>query len=187
VPHATLQDEARSGQPPLVLTVPGLHNSGPGHWQTLWEQQRHDCHRVELGMWDQPHRNTWVNQLNLAIRAAGRPVVLAAHSLGVIAVVWWAQLEREAAQLVKGALLVAPPEVDFSPRSARRHFCAGADRSAAIPLDSGRQPQRSMDRPACRAPSGQGLGIAFRGSGRGGASQRRIRIGPVAARTNLAR
>lgn len=115
VPHHATPPE----QAPLVLTVPGLHNSGPGHWQTLWEQQRHDCHRVELGMWDQPHRNTWVNQLNLAIRAAGRPVVLAAHSLGVIAVVWWAQLEREAAQLVKGALLVAPPEVDFFPRDPR--------------------------------------------------------------------
>ncbi|WP_068087402.1 RBBP9/YdeN family alpha/beta hydrolase [Novosphingobium rosa] len=108
-----------AGQPPLVLTVPGLHNSGPGHWQSLWEQHRHDCHRVELGMWDQPHRNTWVNQLNLAIRAARRPVVLAAHSLGVIAVVWWAQLEQEAASLVKGALLVAPPEVDFFPRDPR--------------------------------------------------------------------
>jgi predicted alpha/beta hydrolase family esterase len=104
----------------LVLTVPGLFNSGPGHWQTLWEQQRPDCHRVDLGMWDQPHRNTWVNQLNLAIRAAShRPVVLAAHSLGVIAVAWWARLEPDAARLVKGALLVAPPEVDFFPRDPR--------------------------------------------------------------------
>lgn len=114
-----------AGPGPLVLTVPGLHNSGPGHWQSLWEQHRPDCHRVELGMWDRPHRNTWVNQLNLAIRAAHssskgtRPVVLAAHSLGVIVVVWWARLEQEAASLVKGALLVAPPEVDFFPRDPR--------------------------------------------------------------------
>jgi uncharacterized protein len=113
------------GPTPLVLTVPGLFNSGPGHWQTLWEQQRGDCHRVDLGMWDQPHRNTWVNKLNLAIHAAhasikgGRPVVLAAHSLGVIAVAWWARMERDAARLVQGALLVAPPEVDFFPRDPR--------------------------------------------------------------------
>lgn len=113
----------------LVLTVPGLFNSGPGHWQTLWEEQRGDCRRVDLGMWDKPHRNTWVNQLNLAIRAAHalagagggeeRPVVLAAHSLGVITVAWWAQMEPEAASLVRGALLVAPPEVDFFPRDPR--------------------------------------------------------------------
>jgi pimeloyl-ACP methyl ester carboxylesterase len=104
---------------PLVLTVPGLFNSGPGHWQTIWETQRPDTIRVDLGMWDQPHRNTWVNQLNLAIHAAGRPVVLAAHSLGCIAVAWWAMLEPQAASLVRGALLVAPPEVDFFPRDPR--------------------------------------------------------------------
>ena len=87
-----LNDDASSATlAPLVLTVPGLGNSGAGHWQSLWEEQRADCRRVELGMWDQPHRNTWVNQLNLAIRAAAdnaqrRPVVLAAHSLGCLAV-----------------------------------------------------------------------------------------------------
>ena len=124
---------------PLVLTVPGLNNSGPGHWQTLWEQQRDDCQRVDLGMWDTPHRNTWVNKLNLAIRAADRPVVLVAHSLGCLAVAWWAQLEQPGAAnpadpaapahsgplqtgplpagplhagKVRAALLVAPPEVD---------------------------------------------------------------------------
>src|SRR3546814_4634015 len=75
---------------PLVLTVPGLNNSGPGHWQTIWETTRNDCERVDLGMWDRPHRNTWVNKLNAAIRQADRPVILVAHSLGCIAVAWWA-------------------------------------------------------------------------------------------------
>ena len=103
---------------PLVLIVPGLNNSGPGHWQTIWEERRDDCQRVDLGMWDRPHRNTWVNRLNLAIRAADRPVILVAHSLGCRAVAWWAQLERpglvdsDLAGKVRGALLVAPPEVD---------------------------------------------------------------------------
>lgn len=105
---------------PLVLTVPGLNNSGPNHWQTVWEQQRSDCRRVALGMWDRPHRNTWVNQLNLAIRQADRPVVLAAHSLGCLAVAWWAQLEQPGSgHNVLGALLVAPPEVDFFPLDER--------------------------------------------------------------------
>jgi len=113
---------------PLILTVPGLNNSGPGHWQTLWEQQRTDCHRVELGMWSSPHRNSWVNQLNLAIRAANfaaprRPVLLAAHSLGCLVVAWWAQMEAaDARHLVAGALLVAPPEAG---RSAIDHRLAG--------------------------------------------------------------
>lgn len=105
---------------PLILTVPGLNNSGPGHWQTLWEAQRPDCQRVDLGIWDRPHRNTWVNKLNLAIRESNRPVVLAAHSLGCLAVAWWAQLEQpEVNGPVIGALLVAPPEVDFFPLDDR--------------------------------------------------------------------
>ncbi len=77
----------------LVLTIPGLGNSGPDHWQTRWEAQRPDCRRVELGMWDAPYRNTWVNQLNLAIHCARAPVVLAAHSLGCLTVAWWANYE----------------------------------------------------------------------------------------------
>lgn len=98
---------------PLVLTVPGLNNSGPDHWQTLWEHELPACRRVELGMWDRPHRNTWVNQINLAIHKAGRPVILVAHSLGCHAVAWWAQYERPAfGSPVVAALLVAPPDVD---------------------------------------------------------------------------
>jgi uncharacterized protein len=102
---------------PLILTIPGLNNSGPGDWQTLWEQQRDDCQRVELGQWQQPHRNSWINQLNLAVRAAAsqsprRPVVLAAHSLGCLAVAWWARFEgAQLANVIRGALLVAPPQV----------------------------------------------------------------------------
>lgn len=105
---------------PLILIVPGLNNSGPGHWQTLWEERRGDCQRVDLGMWEQPHRNTWVNKLNLAIRQADRPVILAAHSLGCLAVAWWAQLEQPGPDSpVRGALLVAPPEVDHRPHDLR--------------------------------------------------------------------
>ena len=67
---------------PLVLLVPGLNDSGPNHWQTHWERDVPGCERVDLGRLDDPHRNTWVNKLNLAIHQAGRPVILVAHSLG---------------------------------------------------------------------------------------------------------
>lgn len=111
---------APTAQQPLVLIVPGLNNSGPDHWQSRWERQRGDCQRVDLGMWERPHRNTWVNKLNLAIRAADRPVILVAHSLGCLAVAWWAQLEQpQPGGPVIGALLVAPPDVDFFPLDER--------------------------------------------------------------------
>ncbi|MHA6719894.1 RBBP9/YdeN family alpha/beta hydrolase [Sphingomonas sp. RS6] len=100
---------------PVILTVPGLGGSGPSHWQTLWEEARPDTRRVELGMWDAPHRNAWVTRLDQAIRGVQAPVVLAAHSLGCLAVAWWAALSGQPfGAPVAGALLVAPPDVDRS-------------------------------------------------------------------------
>lgn len=120
-------EQKRLGEAPLILIVPGLNNSNPQHWQSLWEQQREDCHRVDLGMWDDPRRNTWVTKLNLAIHRADRPVILVAHSLGCMAVAWWAEYEQPShGNPVVGALLVAPPDVDrpgADPRLARFGSC----------------------------------------------------------------
>jgi predicted alpha/beta hydrolase family esterase len=108
---------------PVVLTVPGLGGSGPGHWQTAWEASLPGCRRVDLGLWNDPHRNTWVNKLNLAIQRAEGPVVLAAHSLGCLAVAWWAEYEQPespaAGGKVIGALMVAPPDVEERPVDRR--------------------------------------------------------------------
>ncbi len=98
---------------PTILTVPGLGGSGRSHWQTLWEESRPDTVRVELGMWHTPHRNAWVTKLDEAIRQAQAPVILAAHSLGCLAVAWWAELSPQPyGWPVAGALLVAPADVD---------------------------------------------------------------------------
>lgn len=105
--------EGELGLSPLCLIVPGLHDSGPAHWQTIWERERHDCVRVQLGMWSDPVRNVWISRVDQAVGAAQGPVVLVAHSLGCHAVLWWASLLGEdAPSNVVGALLVAPPDVD---------------------------------------------------------------------------
>jgi predicted alpha/beta hydrolase family esterase len=106
-------------QQPIVLTVPGLNGSGPSHWQTLWEQSRPDTTRIELGMWSQPRRNAWVTKIDQAIRTAKHPVVLAAHSLGCLAVAWWAELAAPTwGWPVAGALLVAPADLNARPLAA---------------------------------------------------------------------
>ncbi|WP_375270742.1 RBBP9/YdeN family alpha/beta hydrolase [Sphingomonas sp.] len=98
---------------PTILTVPGLGGSGPAHWQSLWEKSRPDTSRVELGMWDRPHRNAWVSKLDQAIASARAPVILVAHSLGCVAVAWWAAMSPQPyGWPVAGALLVAPADVD---------------------------------------------------------------------------
>lgn len=100
-------------QAPTILTVPGLGNSGPTHWQSLWEAARDDTVCADLGLWDKPHRNSWVTKLDQAIRTAQAPVVLVGHSLGCLAIAWWATLSPQPyGWPVAGALLVAPADVD---------------------------------------------------------------------------
>lgn len=95
------------------LIVPGLNDSGPGHWQTAWAHRRDDCRRVELGCWELPLRGVWLSRLDQAVRESAPPVILVAHSLGCIAVAWWASLlGDEAARRVAAALLVAPCDVE---------------------------------------------------------------------------
>jgi predicted alpha/beta hydrolase family esterase len=101
------------GNRPTIITVPGLGGSGSSHWQTIWEQTRPNTIRADLGMWERPHRNSWVTKLDEAIRRAQAPVILAAHSLGCLAVAWWATLSPQPyGWPVAGALLVAPADVD---------------------------------------------------------------------------
>lgn len=105
---------------PAILLVPGLDGSGPDHWQSAWQRELPEASMVDLGLWDNPHRNTWINKLNLAVHRAGKPVVIVAHSLGCLVAAWWAKFEQPGwAEPVTGALLVAPPEVDFFPRDER--------------------------------------------------------------------
>lgn len=96
-----------------ILTVPGYTGSGPGHWQTLWEQARPSIRRVVQRDWDRPVRREWVDVLHRAVRGSGKPVVLVAHSLGCATVVHWCASRRDLGSVV-GALLVAPADVDRS-------------------------------------------------------------------------
>lgn len=93
-----------------VLLLPGWLNSGPGHWQTLWEAQ-HGDHRVEQADWDWPRRGDWMARLDEVLLEDETPAVLVAHSLGCQLVAAWAAHSRHTAR-VAGALLVAPPDVE---------------------------------------------------------------------------
>lgn len=110
-----------------TLIIPGWRNSGPQHWQSLWEAQLPDAQRVQQHDWLAPRRAAWVGATTAAILAAPSPVLLVAHSLGCITV---AHLPAQAQQRVHAALLVAPadparraPLKDFAPvPSARLPF-----------------------------------------------------------------
>ena len=52
---------------PLVLTLAGLWNSGPQHWQTHWEARHPQWSRVPHGEWQTPDKDEWVAELDRAI------------------------------------------------------------------------------------------------------------------------
>jgi uncharacterized protein len=105
-----------------TITVPGLNGSGPGHWQTLWED-KYGYERVEQRDWEKPDLNEWVNTLHTFIMATSERIILVAHSLGCLTVAHWANAYPENTGRIQCSLLVAPPDVESSllvPESVRR-------------------------------------------------------------------
>lgn len=97
------------------LIVPGWQGSSAEHWQSHWQQVLPACTRVEQDDWLRPQRQAWVAQLQDHITADRRPVVLIAHSLGCVTVAYWAaQASPALLERVRGALLVAPADVERS-------------------------------------------------------------------------
>lgn len=101
-----------------TLLLPGVGNSGPGHWMSLWEAEHPGFIRVMQDDWDRPDLDAWCRNLEAAVHDAPSPVVLVAHSLGCLLTVHW---ELRTSLLIRGALLVAPPDpasATFPPEAA---------------------------------------------------------------------
>jgi predicted alpha/beta hydrolase family esterase len=171
-----------------VLLLPGWQNSGPGHWQTLWERL-HGWQRVEQDDWFWPRRGDWMARLDDVMLSTDEPTLLAAHSLGCHLVTAWAAHSRHTARAV-GALLVAPPDLErrdlppqiacWQPPAARRlpfpstlvsssddPYCA-VSRASAMALDwgstlvmAGPRGHMNADSGLSDWPEGRGLLLAL--------------------------
>ncbi len=108
-----------------ILIIPGLHSASPFHWQSRWQEKMSTARRVEQEDWDRPNREAWVGRLVEEVAKAEKPVILVAHSLGVLTVVHAApELDKTR---IAGAFLVGAsdwerdeleeryPGHDFSP------------------------------------------------------------------------
>jgi uncharacterized protein len=113
--------EAQATRRAVVLTLPGLWDSGPEHWQSQWERFDRRCRRVVQDDWEAPALADWISRLRSVMRDASEPVILAAHSAGCVLATRWAH-DASAAEraAVIGALLVAPadPEASSFPSAA---------------------------------------------------------------------
>lgn len=133
-----------------VLVIPGWQNSGPRHWQTIWEQKNPILLRVQQRDWEFPRREWWLQRISEEVRQAPGPIVFVAHSLGCIAVAHWCQLAPAEVGKIKGALLVAPADLDREDApSETKDFAPVPQRLLPFPsivVASSNDPFCSMDR-----------------------------------------
>ncbi len=94
---------------PTVVIVPGLRDEMPGHWQSILEGQLSRVATVPRMQLDKLSCERWVEKLDETLAAVDGPVILIAHSGGVMITVHWAQRHRRP---IKGALLAAPPDFE---------------------------------------------------------------------------
>ena len=102
-------NQAAAPQPVArFLIQPGWQNSGPHHWQTIWQDRLGAAAvRVEQQDWMVPARDAWVRTLLHALQESPQPAVLLAHSIGSITAVFAAQSAQPAAMV-----LVAPADAE---------------------------------------------------------------------------
>ena len=95
------------------LIVPGWQGSPEQHWQSHWQRTLPNTTRVEQRDWLMPQRQAWVAELERSVAMMAGPVVLIAHSLGCVTVAHWAaSASHDTLRHVRGALLVAPADVE---------------------------------------------------------------------------
>lgn len=134
-------------QQPTVLIVPGLRDAVAQHWQTLLQQdlqqQGKAVQAVPAMGREQLDCGARVQALEDAVRAIGGPVVLVAHSGGVITVAHWARHSQHAIHAVHAALLVVPPDFQ-TPMPAGYPSLADLDAAGWLPVPRHKLPFRSL-------------------------------------------
>jgi predicted alpha/beta hydrolase family esterase len=126
--------------PATVIIVPGLREDVPDHWQAALARQLPRVRSVRPMGRENIDCAARISALEREASAVEGPVVLVAHSAGVITVVHWAQVTRRA---VRGALLAAPP--DFETGLPAGYPTMDALRAAGwIPVPRAKLPFRSV-------------------------------------------
>jgi Predicted esterase of the alpha/beta hydrolase fold len=93
-----------------ILLVPGLYDSGPQHWQTLWHQQHPHWLRIAQSDWITPDLHRWAAPVLELLQNSQTPLTLVAHSFGCLASLYAA---RQMPEKVHSLFLVAPADPDL--------------------------------------------------------------------------
>ncbi len=92
-----------------ILIVPGLRDHVPEHWQTLLEARLDKVRSVPPLEENKLSLAARVEAIQRELEKISGPVILVAHSAGVLMVVHWAACHDRP---IKGALLAAPPDLE---------------------------------------------------------------------------
>lgn len=94
-----------------VLIVPGLRDHVAEHWQTHLETRLSKVYTVAPLQTDKLNCAKRVQAIAEQLNKIDGPVILVAHSAGVLMTIHWAALHKNN---IKGALLVTPPDLSQS-------------------------------------------------------------------------
>lgn len=96
---------------PRLLLVPGLHDSGPAHWQSWLEGLYRHSLRVVQRDWATPDLERWSARIDSTLQRAGPgPWIAVAHSFGCLALAH--HLAQRPDSPLHAVLLVAPADPD---------------------------------------------------------------------------
>lgn len=95
-----------------VLIVPGLRDHVEDHWQTILARQLPNARVVPPLERDKLDCAARVEALDRALADIIGPVLLVAHSAGVMITMHWASHRNHRSNQVRGALLAAPPDFE---------------------------------------------------------------------------
>ena len=97
--------------PAVIVTVPGLRGHVEDHWQTRLAASRPGVVAVPPLGRTNPSLSERIAALEDAVRSAGGPVIIVAHSAGCLVTVHWAVRHDGSGGSVRGALFATPPDL----------------------------------------------------------------------------
>ncbi|RJF98197.1 RBBP9/YdeN family alpha/beta hydrolase [Noviherbaspirillum saxi] len=135
---------------PTILFVPGLRDHVEEHWQTILEKKLSNALSVPPLEHDKLSRDARVEALEHELSKIEGPVILVAHSAGVMITVHWAQKYKRP---IHGAVLAAPADLE-SPMPAGYPTPDAIRENGWLPLPRTPLPFRSIVAASTNDPLG---------------------------------
>lgn len=92
-----------------ILFIPGHLTAADDHWQSRWQAKLSSARLIPRSAEGEAMREDWVGAIVAAVQNAEKPVVLVAHSLGIVAAI---QALPLCGNKIAGAFLVSPPDLE---------------------------------------------------------------------------